>query len=353
MAPANPFSGVSGSDISADAHPTLSVALGDVDGDGDLDLVAGNDGQANRLYLNNGTADPFSGVSGSDVSADSHNTTSVTLGDMDGDGDLDLVAGNNNQTNRLYLNNGTASPFSGVSGSDISADTHHTFSVALGDVDGDGDLDLLVGNTNQANRLYLNNGTASPFSGVSGSDISADTHATTSVTLGDLDRDGDLDLMAGNWGQAIRLYLNNGTATPFSGVIGSEVSTDTYEIGSVVLGDVDSDGDLDLVAGKEGGNRLYLNNGTASPFSGVSGSDISADAYSTKSVALADVNGDGDLDLVTGNFGQTNRLYLNNGVTRPLRGIIGSNISADAHATYAVALGDVDRDGDLDLVAGN
>jgi hypothetical protein len=93
-----------GSDISTDEHSTLSVALGDVDGDGDLDLVAGNDHQRNRLYLNNGTADPFAGVAGSDISSDRHDTWSVALGDVDGDGDLDLVAGNDDQRNRLYLN---------------------------------------------------------------------------------------------------------------------------------------------------------------------------------------------------------------------------------------------------------
>jgi hypothetical protein len=127
--------------------------LGDVDGDGDLDVVAGNTG-ANRLYLNNGTAAPFSGVSGSDISSDAHETRSVALGDVDGDGDLDVVAGNYISAHRLYLNNGTADPFNGVSGSKVSADLLYTVSVVLGDVDGDGDLDLVAGNRYQANRLY-------------------------------------------------------------------------------------------------------------------------------------------------------------------------------------------------------
>jgi hypothetical protein len=352
---ADPFSGVAGTDISSDAHATMSIALGDVDGDGDLDLAAGNEGQTNRLYLNNGTADPFSGVSGSDISSDAHNSRSIALADVDGDGGLDLVAGNAYQTNRLYLNNGTADPFSGVTGADVSSDAHGALSVALGDVDGDGDLDLVAGNYNQTNRLYLNNGTADPFSGVAGADISSDAHETTSIALGDVDGDGDLDLLVGNVYQTNRLYLNDGTADPFSGVASADISSDVHDTLSIALGDVDGDGDLDLATGTffAQPNRLYLNNCTASPFGGVSGSDISSDAQFSRSVALGDLDGDGDLDLVAGDYDQPNRLYLNNGTASPFSGVSGSNISSDAHRTYSISLGDVDGDGDLDLVAGN
>jgi hypothetical protein len=236
------------------------VALGDVDGDGDLDLVSGNLGGWNRLYLNNGTADPWNGVIGSNITADVNSTYSVILGDVDDDGDLDLVAGNAG-SNRLYLNNGTADPWNGVIGSDITADSHTTLSVALGDVDNDGDLDLVAGN-DEINRLYLNDGTGG-FP--AGSDIPSDPpRSTFSVALSDVNGDGHLDLIEGNWqgtsglsDRENRLCLNDGTGDFPSG---SDITSDSYDTISVALGDVDRDlssGWTRLICPAQAGADLY------------------------------------------------------------------------------------------------
>jgi len=350
----------SGSDITSDigSGSHVSIALGDVDGDGDLDVVVGNYGARNRLYLNDGTADPFSSASGTDITADDLGTDAVALGDVDGDGDLDLVAGNHWSPNRLYLNNGTASPFIGITGTDITADNLQTTSVALGDIDGDGDLDLVAGSNSNPNRLYLNNGTVSPWNGVTGTDITADNLGTEDIALGDIDGDGDLDVVAGNYGAGNRVYLNNGTALPFSGIAGADVTTDNLWTTSLALGDIDDDGDLDIVTGNVGNpNRTYLNNGSASPFNGVAGADILVNnpdpAYlRTQSVALGDMDGDGDLDLLAGNEASPALLYLNTGTTAPFGGVPGKDFTGDnGSARIAIALGDLNGDGHLDGIA--
>ena len=147
-----------GGTVGTDTDLTFSIALGDVDGDGDLDVVAGNDGQANKVYLNDGDGAPFDSLgAGSTVGTDTDFTFSIALDDVDGDGDLDVVAGNDGQGNKVYLNDGDSAPFNSVgAGSTVGTDTDYTRSIALGDVDGDGDLDVVAGNANQRNLLYLN-----------------------------------------------------------------------------------------------------------------------------------------------------------------------------------------------------
>ena len=338
-----------GSDPAVGQLP-ITVVTGDVDGDGDLDLLTANfSGGSVSVRLNNGQG-VFGG--GSNLTLPG-NMRSLALGDVDGDGDLDLLAPDYNNatgtTVNLRLNNGQGL-FSG--GQTIAVGTG-PYGVALGDIDGDGDLDMLATATTYTAgsvSVHLNNG-----QGVFSS------HQTVPVglnplnlVLGDVDQDGDLDLLTGNANPStVSVRLNNGLGL-FSG--GSEVPVAGLAFG-IVLGDVDGDYDLDVLTVNPRANgtvSVRLNNG-AGGFGG--GSEVPVGNMTTGnscfSLALGDVDGDGDLDLLAAdaNGGGAGRVLVrrNDGLGQ----FSGSQQVAVGQGTQSLALGDVDGDGDLDLLAAN
>ncbi|MCA8952736.1 MAG: VCBS repeat-containing protein, partial [Planctomycetes bacterium] len=342
-----------------------SLVLGDVDADGDLDLVVGNAGSSfagwqNVLLTNDGTGS-FSDVTASHLPALDDMTRSVALGDLDGDQDLDLVVCNLMQRHRVLVNDGTGRF---PTASDLAADVDRSTSLVLGDGDGDGDLDVVVGNggsyPGRRSRLYLNDGVGR-FVPAARESLPVAAFATTGLALGDLDGDGDLDLVLGTAADGLidsgklATYTNNGVGT-FVDTSATRLPAQNQDYRLVpILGDVDTDGDLDLIVPASGlpsaQNRLYLNDG-AGGFSDVTASHVPLAFERTMCGALGDVDGDGDLDFVAGNSGQQNRLYLNDG-TGVFADHTASRFPADSAATNCVAFGDVDGDGDLDVVFGN
>ena len=212
--------------------------LGDLDGDGDLDVLVGTVRAADQVWLNDSTG-IF--VDTGQRLGYSYGFFGQSLGDLDGDGDLDTFIPNSGSS-RVWFNNG-----SGIFTGGQTINTGDTMEIALGDLDADGDLDAYVANAGsrsigEANRVYFNNGNGS-FSDT-GQRLSRGR--SVGVALGDLDSDGDLDAFVGNGHQLWpnEVWLNNGY-----GVFGLKTNTLGNEnTKSVYLGDVDADGDLDAFA---------------------------------------------------------------------------------------------------------
>jgi Tol biopolymer transport system component len=337
-----------------------AVSLGDVDGDGDLDALVGNDAQAgvgSALWLNEGGAQGGTpGVLG-DSGQDLGSAYGLELGDVDGDGDLDAFVVNMRGSGRVWLNDGA-----GVF--DDSGQRLRNASglvVALGDVDGDGDLDAFVGSLG-ANTVWLNEGGAQ--GGAPGvfrdSGQRLGSAITADVALRDLDGDGDLDALAGGWDEAAKVWLNDGGlqgGTP--GILvdsGHDLSPASIHIHGLSLGDVDGDGDLDAFMAIASGhpNQVWLGDGR-----GVF-RDSEQELTSTlgHDVSLGDLDGDGDLDafMANGNVdGSANTIWVNEGGAQGgTPGVFDdSGLRLGLASSVGVALGDLDGDGDLDAFVAN
>jgi hypothetical protein len=227
-------------------------------------------------------------------------TRAIALGDLDGDGDLDaFVANSSAQGNRVYLNNGSGS-FTDTGQSLGAGNSNY---VGLGDFDGDGHLDAFVANggsgTAAANHLWINDGTGTFTDSGNGAMGSSDTRA---AVVGDLDGDKDLDVYANNYGQADVVRLNEGGTLTASGETYTGVSgLDARG------GDVDGDGDLDVFASIYNGIRIVLNDGDGT----FTVSAWTATALIGYGVALGDFDGDGDLDAFIANDNVGDRVWFN------------------------------------------
>lgn len=332
------------------------VAVGDVDGDGDLDLLTANSGGGTvSIRLNGGDAlGSNTGLfSGNQEVAVGSNPTAVVLGDVDGDGDLDLLAVNTSSaTVSVRLNSGL-----GVfSGSQNVAVGNNPLGVAVGDMDGDGDLDLATANTaSNTISVRLNGGdaTGSNTGQFSGSQEVPVSSSPFGLSLGDVDADGDLDLLAASGSSTVSVRLNGGDASGsnsglFSG--NQSVAVGSLPLG-VALGDVNGDGHPDLLTANYTGGTVSvrLNQGGSSTGQ-FSGSQEVAVGNAPRGLALGDVDGDGDLDLLTTNeSNDAISLRLNNGQGQ----FSGGRSVPVGRQPLGLALGDLDGDGDLDVLTAN
>ena len=313
-----------------------SLALGDIDNDGDLDLAQGgcttgtswscNGNRISKIYLNNGTS--FVESSQWQNNLIGVFDSSMSFGDIDNDGKLDLVINGRKiaspyDTSNVYINNGTS--FVESSQWQSSLIGVHGGQLSLGDIDNDGDLDLALtgdaGSSIETSKIYINNGTSFVENSQWQSDLTSLVEST--ALFGDYNNDNKLDLvLTGNVaGDFIYVYKNNGT---------SLIENQTRDLpgdligvyyASLAFGDYDNDGDLDLIEiGNENGDaRVFENNESDNYYfrnDALAHANISNDLYQG-SVTWEDIDNDNDLDLIiTGaDFGlgtSIAKIFINN-----------------------------------------
>ena len=369
-------------EIAGVRHGANSLLVTDFDGDGDPDLFWGDYFESGLLYIENtGSCDqpnlrsrpvPFP----PDDPIETSGYNAPTFGDLDGDGDRDLLLGviggaynplTTSADNLYYLENVDGGwelrTRRFLPGIDVGEESVP----ALVDLDRDGDRDLLVANkidpderTTSVMRRWENVGTAGDPEWRRAGSLPMRGDYQYAPAFGDLDGDGDPDMVLADWRDELTWYRNEG---PGEGgwdrfaVADSALVTLTRGSHSVpALGDVDDDGDLDLFVGESSGAlNFYRNVGTPTDpeFELVSDEFRGFDVGRRSAPALADLDSDGDLDLLVGSQDRGIRVYRNEGAPEEPEFVADGRLDAATRGLSAPVLRDVDGDGTAELFSGS
>ena len=333
-------------DIATSADAAHSVYAADMDGDGDMDIVSASYlDNTIAWYENNGASDPS--FTAADIATDKDGAMSVFAADLDGDGDMDIVSASyNDDTIAWYENNGAADP--SFTAADIATSADGARSVFAADLDGDGDMDIVSASVNDDTiAWYKNNGAADPS--WTAADIATNADGAYSVFAADMDGDGDMDIVSASVNDdTIAWYENNGASNP--SWTKAVIATSADGPWSVYAADMDGDGDMDIVSASSYDDTIawYENNGASDP--SWTAADIATSADSATSVYVADIDGDGDMDIISSSQSDnTIAWYENNGAADP--SWTASDIATSAAGAISVFGADMDGDGDMDIVS--
>jgi hypothetical protein len=334
---------------SSGSQNTIVVKSVDIDNDGDQDLILGNEFQQNSVSFNLGNGDFVTGNNG--FSNELNDTDDIGLGDFDGDGDIDIIFINQGGFGHEYYENDGNGNFS-IAG---FLPATNGGAIAVGDVNNDGFLDVIIGNLNQVNFCLINNGDGS-FTNETTDRLPGSLKSTDHALLEDIDGDGDLDLFFANR-DGNELLINDGNGVfedqSFSR-LPQGVNMDTRK---ACFGDVNNDGKPDLFlanvqfnANEDPQNRLYINESNGF-FTDLTAMFLPQALNQTTNAAFHDIDQNGTLDLfITNVLADPLQAFLNDGTgkfTERTNDIISPPVMTDE--AWGLAIADFNNDDFSDI----
>ena len=337
------------------------VSFFDFDNDGWDDItVSSETGQPVRFFKNNNGV--FSDYS-ININDEFFETKTVQWVDFDNDGDYDLFATSNIESNRLYENDGVMGFTNITSQAGLMVLNHIIFGASWGDYNNDGWLDLFVssrniGSTTTANILYKNNGNGTFEDVTVSAGLETINYATFCAAFFDFNNDGWQDIYTANDREPENLlYKNNGDGT-FTEVGATTGTNIVMNAMSTTIGDYNNDGWLDIyVTNTFDGNVLFRNNGDET-FTNVATSTGTIMESVAFGAVFLDADNDADIDLyVSGMLDDDTdflaaAFYENDG-TENYTIPTNSGFQVDLARSFSNAIGDVDNDGYPEIVVLN
>ncbi|MCH8046341.1 MAG: VCBS repeat-containing protein, partial [Planctomycetes bacterium] len=307
--------------ISTTADRARSVFAVDLDGDGDMDVLSASEGDDRIAWYENDGSERFTAHDVNtpapkfsffeDGNAD--NARSVFAADLDGDGDMDVLSASShddriawyeNDGSQNFTQHNVNTPDPDYMFNDIDGNADGANSVFAADVDGDGDIDVLSASANDDRIAWYENDGSGHFVAHT---ISTAADGAASVFAADVDGDGDIDVLSASFlDNKIAWYENDG----LGGFIAHTISTAADWANSVFAADVDRDGDMDVLSASSADDKIawYENDGSQnftehvvnSPDpDGIPNNCTNGDANVPRSVFAADLDGDGDIDVLS------------------------------------------------------
>jgi len=338
----------------------------DLNGDGALDVVFANaDGFFNKgpqsqplmVYLND-SAGNFTDASATMVGGHTGWVRQIAVGDVNGDGKLDMyVPDAHGGPDKLFINQG-GNAMTDEAATRLPNVNSRAGAVRFGDIDGDGDLDLTVGDnwTNENTpiaHLYINDGTGKFTEKTTG--IPTTKSGTQPVDFDLFDANGDfaLDLLINMHSGTNSLWINDGKGNFTAAMFPTPGSGSQFHYGPVAC-DIDNDGDLDVIIDNTGGGyseQILVNDGTGR-FTDETSTRITGNGGADDNqVACIDVDNDGDMDLVIASLSGQERVFINDG-TGKFALTTTPAFPTVSDSTLWFDFGDLDGDGRLDAVTG-